>query len=70
MQSFNEKVTRNPVSHYGDIIMNAMASQITSVSIIYSTVCLGADKKTKVPCHWPLWGEFIGDWWITRTKGQ
>ena len=19
---------------------------------------------------WPLWGEFTGDWWIPRTKGQ
>ena len=29
-----------PVStlHYNDVIMNAMASQITSISIVYSTV--------------------------------
>ena len=20
--------------------------------------------------HWPLWGEFTGDRWIPRTKGQ
>ena len=31
--------------HYNDIIMNAMASQITGVSIVYSTVCSGADQR-------------------------
>ena len=31
--------------HYSDVIMSAMASQITGVSIVYSTVCSGADKK-------------------------
>ena len=32
--------------HYSDVIMSAMASQITSVPIVYSTVCSGADKRT------------------------
>ena len=31
--------------HCSDVIMNAMASQITGFSIVYSTLCLGAD-------HW------------------
>ena len=31
--------------HYNDVIMNAMASQITGVSIIYSTICSGADQR-------------------------
>ena len=31
--------------HYGDIIMSAMVSQITSVSIVCSTVCSGADQR-------------------------
>ena len=31
--------------HYGDVIMSAMASQITSLTIVYSSVSLGADKK-------------------------
>ena len=31
--------------HYGDVIMTVLASQITSVSIIYSTICLGADQR-------------------------
>ena len=31
--------------HYNDVIMSAMASQITSLLIIYSTVYLGADQR-------------------------
>ena len=31
--------------HYNDVIMSAMASEITSVSIICSTVCSGADQR-------------------------
>ena len=30
--------------HYSDVIMSAMASQITGVSIVSSTVCSGADQ--------------------------
>ena len=38
--------------------MSAVASQITSVSIVSSTVCSGADqRKIKAPHHWPLCGE-------------
>ena len=33
------------VVHYTDVIMSAMASQITSVSIVLSTVCSGADQR-------------------------
>ena len=38
--------------------MSAMASQITSLMIVYSTVYSGADQRKKAPCHWSLWGEF------------
>ena len=31
--------------HYGDVIMSVVASQITSVSIVCSTVCLGANQR-------------------------
>ena len=31
--------------HYSDVIMGATASQITSVSVVYSTVCSGADER-------------------------
>ena len=33
------------LNHYSDIIMGAMASQITSVTIVYSTVYSGADQR-------------------------
>ena len=33
--------------HYGDVIMSTIASQITSVSIVYSTVCSGADQRER-----------------------
>ena len=52
--------------HYSDDIMGVMASQITSVSIVYSTVCSGADQrktsKLRVTClcegNSPVTGEF------------
>ena len=31
--------------HYGDVIMGTMASQITSLTIVYSTVYSGADQR-------------------------
>ena len=31
--------------HYNDVITSAMASQITNVLIVYSTVCSGADQN-------------------------
>ena len=35
----------DPVTHSSDVIMRAMASQITGVSIVCSTVCSGADQR-------------------------
>ena len=32
-------------NHYSDIIMSVMASEITSVSVVYSTICLGPDHR-------------------------
>ena len=51
--------------HYCDVIMGAVASQITSVAIVYSTQIKG---NIKAPRHWPLCGEFTGDRWIPRLK--
>ena len=34
-----------PMYHYGDVIMSMMASQITDISIVYMTVCLGANQR-------------------------
>ena len=51
--------------------MGEMASQITSLTIVYSTVFQAQTKENiKAPRHWPLWGEFTGDRWFPRTKGQ
>ena len=49
-------------THYSDVMMATMASQITSLTIVYSTVYSGADqrKKTKLrgpvnsPHKWPV----------------
>ena len=27
-------------------------------------------ENSEAPRHWPLWGEFTGDWWIPRKKDQ
>ena len=55
--------------HYSDVIMSMMASQITGILIVYSTVCSGADQKVniKAPLHWSVWGEFTGGRWIPRS---
>ena len=52
--------------------MGVMLSQITSLTIVYSNVYSGADKKKniKAPRHWTLWGEFSGDRSIPLTKDQ
>ena len=36
--------------HYSDVIMSAMASQINGLSIVYSTVCSGADQRKHQSC--------------------
>ena len=55
-------------------ITTMIASQITSVSIVYSTISselqVQNKENIKAPRHWALWGEFTGDQWIPRTKGQ
>ena len=46
---WNKKILNGPVpsSHYSDAIMSAMASQITGVPILYSSVCSGADQRKR-----------------------
>ena len=34
-----------PLLHYSDVIMDAMASQITGVSIVCSAICPGVDQR-------------------------
>ena len=58
-------------TYYCDVIMSAMAAQITSLVIVYLTVYSGANKKSfQASRHWPLWGEFTGSRGNPRTKGQ
>ena len=38
-------LTNDSVRHYSDVIIGAMASQITSPTIVYSTVYSGADQR-------------------------
>ena len=45
-----------------DVIMGAMASQITSPMIVYSTfIQVQIKENIKAPRHWPLCGEVTGD---------
>ena len=37
--------TTNPTMHYNDVIMGTIASQITSLTIVYSTVYSDADQR-------------------------
>ena len=54
-----------------DVIMSAMVSQMTNLTIVCSNVySRRRSKNIKASRHWPFWGEFIGDRWILRTKGQ
>ena len=57
--------------HYDDVIMTMLASQITSLTVVYSIVYSGVNqRKHQTPRHWPLCGKFTGDRWISRTNGQ
>ena len=62
--------------HYSDTIMGAMASQITSLTNVYTTVYSGSDQRkhqhqnSASPGHWPSGEEFTGDRWMPRTNGQ
>ena len=52
-------------SHYSDVIMSAIASQITGVLIVRSTICSRTDeRKRQSSASLPLWGESTGDLWI------
>ena len=49
--------------HYSDVIMSTIASQITSLTIVYSTVYSGADqRKHQSSASLAFVWEFTGDW--------
>ena len=58
------------MDHYSDVIMRAMVSQITSVSVVYSTVFFQAQIKenSKAPRRQPLWGEVTGEFRAQRAS--
>ena len=59
------------VLHYIDVIMTTMASQITSLTVVYSTVYSDADQRKHQSSASLafVWG-IHRDRWIPRTKGQ
>ena len=52
--------------------MSAMASQITTVSIVFAQQFVQAQIKQNIKAHrhWPLWGESADEQWIPLTKSQ
>ena len=57
--------------HYDDVIMTTMASQITSLTVVYSNVYSDADQRKHQSSASLafVWG-IHRDRWIPRTKGQ
>ena len=45
--------------------MGGMASQITSLTIVHSGA---GQRKIKAPRHWPLCGEFTGEFLAQRSS--
>ena len=58
-------------SHYNDVTMGTISSQINSLTIVSQPFIRAQIKENiKAPRHWPLCGEFAGDspnkWPVTR----
>ena len=62
---------RSWTKHYIDVIMITMASQITSLTVVYSAVYSDADQRKRQSSASLafVWG-IHRDRWIPRTKGQ
>ena len=62
---------KNQVNHYTDVIMTTIGSQITSLTVVYSTVYSDADQRKHQSSASLafVWG-IHRDRWIPRTKGQ
>ena len=50
--------------------MGEIASQISGLTIVYSTVQAQIKENIKALRHWPLCGEFASEQWIPRTNGK
>ena len=61
----------NKLTHYSDVIMTSMATQITSLTIVYSAVYSSADQRKRQSSASLAFVRGIHrDRWIPRTKGQ
>ena len=57
--------------HYSDVIMSAMASEITGVSMVCSTVCSGVDhRKHPSSVSVAIVREFTGDLWTPPQRAS
>ena len=54
------------LTHYSDVIMGAMASQITSLTIVYSAVYSGADQRKHQSSTSLAYVRGIHKWPVTR----
>ena len=61
-----------PLYHYNDVVMGAIASQITSLTILFPTVYLDTDqrKHQSLPSLAFVCGQFTGGRRISCTNGQ
>ena len=57
-------------NHYNDVITGTIASQITSITIVYSTVYSDANKKNQSSASLAFVRGSHGDRWIPRANGQ
>ena len=54
--------------HYNEVIMSAIApaSRLFTQPFVQEQI----KENIKALRHWTLWGQFTGDRWNPRTKGQ
>ena len=63
----------NHYLNYSDVIMRAMASQITGIAIVCSAVCPAADQRKHLKLRFTglcVSGGSTYDWWVPRSNGQ
>ena len=66
---YGTRTQRNANIRYSDVIMSAMASQITGVSIVCFTVYSGADQRKQQSSAWLAFGRgTTGGRWIPLTE--
>ena len=64
-------IFQGPLLHYIDVIMTTMASQISGLTVVYSILCSGTDRrKHQSSASLAFVRGIHRDRWIPRTKGQ